>query len=102
MQLTQAEHKAMCDEMAGLRAQVAQLQKTNKETEEKLKEAERQKDYFYDLSDKKQAELNEAHSMIDLFPGAPGRTSNEEETFRRITYSLAARLAGWMASRTTK
>ena len=99
MQLTRQEHKAMCDEATELRGQVAKLQAAIDETEKKLKEAERQKDCFYACSEKRQAELNEAHSMIDLFPGAPGRQSNEDDSYRRTTYSLAARLAGWMASR---
>ena len=102
MQLTQAEHKAMCDETAALRAQVVQLQKTAEETGKKLAESERVKDVWYADAKAKEKELAEAHSMIDLFPGAPGRQSSEEDSYRRTTYNLSARLAGWMAARTSE
>ena len=90
----------MCDEAEKLRGQVAKLTADAEAAAKKLKEAEDTREMWHKQSNETQKQLDEAHSMVDLFPGAPGRQSDESDSYRRTTYTLSARLAGWMATRT--
>ena len=102
MQLTRQEHQEMLDETAKLRATIAALEAKVTETEKKLKEAENYRDIWHSSSEKHEKELAEAHATLDLFPDAPLRKSKEEDSYRQTTYSLGARISGWLAGRLGK
>jgi chromosome segregation ATPase len=99
MQLTRQEHKDMCDETERLKAQITKLTGDLAASAKKLSEVETNYKNCSELRTKAEGQLEEAQAMVDLFPGAPPRQSKEEDTWKRKDYSLASRLAGWMAAK---
>ena len=65
----------------------------------KLKDAKSNAEYHSKLYLDRATELEQIHSVLDVFPGALPRESDDKESYRRTTYTAMTRLASWLAGR---
>lgn len=73
-----------------------ELKEQIEDIENKLKDANQMKTYYYELYSKAQQQLNELHDLLDYMPSAPPRRTAEE--YPR-DLSLGTRLTIYFASR---
>ena len=86
-------HKSDYDLMVELREEVEGLMA-------KLKETERNKEYYYESWNAARAEIAQLHQTIDLLPNSPPRSSEppEDQQWNKIDYTVANRLTAWVAT----
>lgn len=76
----------------------AQAQEVSKLTKQ-LEDAKRNSDYTTKSRDDAQAELNQAHALLDALPNAIPRQSDPNEYGGRTNHALATRIGAWLAVR---
>jgi len=87
-----AQLKALKIEHAAQTQEVAKLAK-------QLEDAKRTADYSTKSRDEAQAELNQAHALLDALPNAIPRQSEPGEYGGRTNHALATRIGAWLAVR---
>lgn len=103
---TETTDKAI-SKKAILKQQNIELTEANQElvrqVERLTKEVTSEKAYNktrYETSSKLEAEIEEAHSLLDSLPNAPKRVRERKENeYYDYKFSIIARLASWLASR---
>ena len=84
--------------LAIVRQEFAEHKNVIEALEKKLVEANKSRDNYYNQLNSLQAQINEIHSMLDCLPHAPARQSSEADQWSRVTFSVPARIAGWIAN----
>lgn len=81
-------------------AKQAKLASEREELEAKLKEAEKNRDFWLSSSQKHDSELRQAHLILDVLDGAPKKIREAEDKYSsKCELSLSARIAGFLGSK---
>jgi hypothetical protein len=86
---------------ANLRASNAALTEKLATAEKELASDKSTESYRSTQLTEAHAELEQLHSLLDVFPGCLARESEEKESYKRTQYKAMTRLASWLAGRGT-
>lgn len=82
-----------------LSTQLKAAQQRIADTEKKLAEAVKSKEYHHGEWQKTNAELEQVHAILDAIPAAPARQFKPEDAYSPIERKTPARLAAYFAVR---
>lgn len=80
-------------------AELNELKAAHEKQAQSLKSSEEHVKMYQKMNEEKERQIEELHQLLDGLPGALPRQSENEEAWKRATYSLVVRFASFLGQK---